>query len=431
MNELPLGPKQRAVVLAFALACALFLSYFSIRNACAAHFAPMQTRTGLERAVQLEPGDARNWYLLGRYWQYNLEEQDDRRAIHAYLTALALNPLSANAWLDLATAYESKNDLASARDAFLQARKAYPLSPEVSWRYGNFLLRQGELEAAFPEIRRAVEIDPGFGAEAFSRCLRAEPDVDRILDRALPANADVYLGVIWEEISEGQTEIALKVWGRLAAMHPRLRLPDVFALIGDLRARNRIREASRVWDQAVTFAGMANLQGPPGSVLWDGGFESGITGGGFAWLFPQGFQGFQISFDSQEKHSGNHSLRLTFDGRRNVSFSNICHYVPVEGSTAYRFSAWEHTRALETDQGIRFQLRSLGGHDDSTTVTPDVHGSEPWTKIEISWTSGNDVQELQVCLLRYPSSQEGHRIRGTVWIDDVALVPESTEQFKP
>ena len=431
MNLTLSSSKQRGAMIFAALLAFIFLSYFSIRNARAVHFAGVQTRVGLEHAVQLEPQDARNWYLLGRYWQYNLEDADARRAIHSYLTALSLNPRSANAWLDLAAVYESENNLPSARDAFFQARKAYPLSPDVSWRYGNFLLRQGELDPAFAEIRRAVEVDPGFGAEAFSRCLRSEPDVDKILDRALPAKADVYLGLIQQEILDGQTEIALKVWGRLVAIHPQLRMQDIFALVDDLRGKKRIMEASSIWDQAVVFAGMGSLQGPLSSVLWDGGFESGITGGGFAWVFPQGSQDFQFSFDSQEKHSGSHSLRLAFDGRKNVFFSNICHYVPVERSKTYRFSAWEHTRALETDQGIRFQLRSIGGNDDSTVVTSDLRGSEPWTKIEIPWTPRNDVQEMQVCLLRYPSSQEGHRIRGTVWIDDVALVPQSAEQSKP
>jgi len=45
---------------------------------------------------------------------------------------------------------------------------------------------------------------------------------------------------------------------------------------------------------------MADLQGPPGSVLWDGGFESGVTGGGYSWLFPEGLRNVQISIDAQE-----------------------------------------------------------------------------------------------------------------------------------
>jgi hypothetical protein len=180
----------------------------------------------------------------------------------------------------------------------------------------------------------------------------------------------------------------------------------------------------------VVIAGMADLQGPPGSVLWDGGFESGVTAGGYSWLFPEGLRKVQFSIDAQEKHSGNHSLRLTFDGKSIVTSMDICHYVPVQPSTSYRFSAWVKTKAVTTDQGVRFQLRSLGTRDASVAVTPDVHGSEPWKRIEIPWSSGNDVQEVQVCLIRWLSDQIENKIKGTTWVDDVALVPESAEHSK-
>src|SRR6266478_8831762 len=169
---------QRAVVVAASFSVALVLVYFSIRNALAAHYVGLQTGKSFERAVHLEPTDAQNWYLLGRDWQYNLEDPDATRAIHSYLTALSLNPASWEIWLDLATVYELEGNLAAARDAFLRAKKAYPLSAEVSWRYGNFLLRQGELEPAATEMRRAVLADPKRAAEAFSRALRAGSSVE-------------------------------------------------------------------------------------------------------------------------------------------------------------------------------------------------------------------------------------------------------------
>ena len=422
---------QRGILVFAAFALAISLSYFSIRNARAFHFAGLQTIEGIEHATHLEPDDARNWYLLGRYWLYNLEDPDFLRAIRAFLSALALNPRSADTWLDLATAYELQGNFASARDAFLRAKRAYPLSPEVSWRYGNFLLRQRELEPAFAEMRHAVEADPKRGAEAFSRALRVERNIDKILERILPPIGDVYVDVIWDQITDGQTDIALKVWDRLVAIHPRVPLRDVFPLVGALRNAKRITDAHRVWDQAVVVAGMADLQGPPGSVLWDGGFESGVTGVGYSWLFPEGLRNLQFTIDAQEKHSGNHSLRLTFDGKSIVTSMEICHYVPVQPSTSYRFSAWVKTRAVTTDQGVRFQLRSLGTGDTSVAVTPDVHGSEPWTRLEIPWSAGNDVQEVQVCLIRLLSDQIENKIKGTTWVDDVALVPGSAEHSKP
>jgi tetratricopeptide (TPR) repeat protein len=422
---------RRGALLVLALVAAVFLSYFSIRNALAVHYTDLQTLHGYERATRLEPRDFRNWYLLGRYWQYNLEETDTSRAIQAYLTSLSFNPRSANTWMDLAAAYESEGNLPSSLNAYLQAKKGYPISPEVAWRYGNFLLRQGELDTAFTEMRHAVEADHNLGAAAFSRSLHVEPNVEEILDRVLPQASDVYVGVISDQIADGHIGIALTVWDRLAAIHPRLRLQDAYYLTGDLIRRKKYADARRVWDQAVAFAGLVDLQGPAGSLLWDGGFESGLSGGSFTWRYPENFRAVQISIDTQEEHSGNHSLRLTFDGRSNIYFNHICHYVLVQPSTNYHFSAWVQTRKLTTDQGIRFELRPLGTQDTSVVVTRDVHGSEPWTQVETSWTSGKDVQEMQVCLLRYPSDQDRQRIRGAAWIDDVALVPALTERAKP
>jgi tetratricopeptide (TPR) repeat protein len=422
---------QRRVLLAVAFVIAGFLSYSSVRNAMAIHYAGLQTLDGFRHAISLEPADARNWYLLGRYWQFNLEDPDTSRAIQSYLSALSLNPGSWEILSDLATAYESEGNLSAARDAFVRARRAYPLSAEVSWRYGNFLLRRGELDSAFAEMRRSVQAEPKRGAEALSRALRAQPDIDAVLDRVLPPVAEAYILAIGDQTAEGHLDNALKVWDRLVGIHPRLPLRGVFPLVDVLRNNKRIKDARRVWDQAVVIAGMADLQGPPGSVLWDGGFESGVTGGGFSWLFPERSRNVQISIDAQEKHTGNHSLRLTFDGKSIVSSTDICHYVPVQPSTTYRFGAWVKTRALTTDQGVRFQLRSLGTQDASVAVTPEVHGSEPWTRIEMPWSAGKNVQEVQVCLVRFLSDQLENKIKGTSWVDDVALVPESAEHSKP
>src|ERR1700720_2629036 len=102
------SPASRGLLVLFALALAAALSYSGIHNALAEHNAGLNTSEGYERAIQLEPDDARNWYLLGRYWQYNLEDPDNQHAIRAYHTALSFDSHSADTWMDLATAYESE-----------------------------------------------------------------------------------------------------------------------------------------------------------------------------------------------------------------------------------------------------------------------------------------------------------------------------------
>ena len=196
------SPVARGLFVLFALVLAAGLSYSNIRNVLAVHDAGLNTADGYARATRLEPDNATNWYLFGRYWQYNLEDPDAKRAIRNYQTSLSFDPRSADTWLDLGTAYESEGDIPAARNAFVQAKRVYPLSPEVSWRYGNFLLRRGgnELDAAFAQIKHAVEADPKRAAAAFTLCMRFEPDdssigdrVNSVLNRVLPDSQAAYL----------------------------------------------------------------------------------------------------------------------------------------------------------------------------------------------------------------------------------------------
>lgn len=413
------------VILAFLFAAGL--SYSGIRNTLAVHYVDLNTPDGYERAARLEPDDARNWYLLGRYWQYTLEDPDAQRAIRSYQAALSYDPHSADTWLDLATAYESEGDPSAARNAFLQAKRAYSLSPEVSWRYGNFLLRRGELDAAFAQIKHAVEADPKHAAAAVALGTRFEPDLKALLERVLPHTQEAYLIVISSFSQQGQTTQALVVWSSLAALHPHIQLAESYPLLEALIQKRQMTDAQNVWNQAIAFSGTTRPADPPGSLVWDGGFESNIAKGGLTWSYASFFGGVQATLDTRERHSGDRSLRLTFNGLRNVDFNDVCQYIAVQPSTNYQFSAWVRTQDLSTDQGVRFRLQSLGDSTNSAAWTDDLRGTQPWTRIDFAWTSGNDLHQLRLCVSRQPSAKFDSKIHGSAWIDDVALVPLSPE----
>ena len=425
------NPAARLALIFVAFALATALAYCSVRNAVAAHYAARGDRRGLERATQLEPANPLNWFLFGRYWQYNLDELDNPRAIKAYLTSLSLDPRSADTWLGLAGAYEIEGDLPAARKAFLQAKRVYPQSAEASWRYGNFLLRQGELAAAFAEIHHAVAVDPKRAAEALSRCWRVDPDIQRILDSVLPADGAVYLDAIRELDDDAEIGPALVVWSRLVSIHPRLRMQDVMPFTDMLLFAQRPTDARRVWQEAAALSGAVSTGDPTGSVVWDGGFETGVTGGGFSWSFGSQSSGVQVALDAKEKHSGHQSLQLGFDGKHNISFADICHLAIVEPATSYRFSAWVRTQSLTTDQGVRFRLDWLADGHSNFIETSEVHGTQPWTQLETPWTATTGVRQVRVCVARDPSDLYGSRIHGTAWVDDVSLVPEVPAAAKP
>src|SRR5258707_7094067 len=274
----------RLATVCFAAILGATLAYLSIRNARADYYANLATRAGYESAARLEPENSANWYLLGRYWQYTLDEPDARRAILNYRHALSLNPHSATTWLDLAAAYEFEGDLQNARAAFLQAKLAYPLSADVSWRYGNFLLRQDQVPQAFAEIRRAAYSDPKRSAEAFSRCWRVAPDINSILSDVLPPDRDGYLAVIRELGVGDQFAAALTVWQRLVSIHPVLKLSDAIPFADVLIQKHQISDAHRVWNEALRLSNTPQNIDRPGSVLWDSGFAHALGRAPFAWL---------------------------------------------------------------------------------------------------------------------------------------------------
>src|SRR4029077_4211768 len=107
-----------------------------------------------------------------------------------------------------------EGEIDAAREAFLEAKHLYPASAEVLWSYGNFLLRQNELESAFAEFHRAIEENPELGAEAVRICRHVEPDFNQILYRVLPPKAEAYLSVVGKLTNEADTSDALKVWSK-------------------------------------------------------------------------------------------------------------------------------------------------------------------------------------------------------------------------
>jgi tetratricopeptide (TPR) repeat protein len=423
---------RRLMVFVLATVTAVWLSYLGIRNALAVHYSNEGTLEGYQRAVQLEPKNAKNWYLLGRFLRLDLEHPDSERAVQALKTSLSLDPRSARTWLELASIYEDEGSLDAAREAFARAKVAYPRSAEVAWRYGNFLLRVGEAQTAIPEIYQAVQGDPSLGLAAFSTLKRFEPNIDFLLDKDLPNIPSVYLDVLWGTYYDGPTDVSLKVWSRLFNLRntiPQGAIPEghfqhtnetLFSLVDKLILKGPINEAQRVWDEVLTFLHVPRPSDPPGSLVWDGGFETDTIGGGLSWRMPR--PSSVVRYSRYTKHTGKRSLEVRFDGKKNVDFHDVCQFVLVSPGVDYDLSAWLRTEALTTNSGIFLRLNTPF-NDAVGAATPQVTGTVPWTRFTTKWKAATDVHIAQICLVRLQSQKLDNQISGSVWLDDVALVP--------
>jgi tetratricopeptide (TPR) repeat protein len=431
MNFALASPRTRLFIVISACALAIFLGYFGVRNAIATYYLNLDTRAGYERAVALEPANARNWFLLGRSYLYDFEQSEPALAVQSLRKAVSLDPYSAEALLDLAAAYEGQGDSSDARQAFLAAQHVYPLSADVDWSYGNFLLRQGEQDAAFSEIRKAVGLEPKRAAEAFSRALRVQPDANVLLDKAVPASPAVYLPILLSLSNAAELDNAQLVWNRLVALQQKVPMSEMYFLINELIQQRRVPDAVHAWNQAVSI-----MQNPPppdaaGSLLWDGGFESGYTGGGFSWHFIPATSDVQISLDQAEKHSGERSLRILFNGHRNISFEDGCHNIAPEPGRKYLLSAWVKTQSLTSSEGVRLQIFVFTATNNESVVTEDVHGTQPWKQVQLLWVAPPGAGFGSVCVKRKMSDMPESAIEGAAWLDDISMVPVNEDPPKP
>ncbi len=418
------------IVVVASLLVAFWLSFFGVRTAIARYGFEGDNAKRLELAVRLEPGNPMYWYTLGRYYQYSIEQPNSVLALECFRKAIALNPSYTNAWLDLGSAYELDGKSEEARQAFLQARKSYPTSAEVSWQYGNLLLREGDRGQAYMQLRRAIEADPERSAIAFSRAYRANPDLDEILSQLLPASQKVYTEVISEALSEKQLAVAKIVWARLLTLQPQLKIREVDEFVRALLLNGEFSQARQVWNQGLATTNLPSLSQTQGSVVWDPSFESNINGYTFSWQIPSTVtQGVSFRLDKTERHSGSQSLRLSFDGKHNPNIEEPCTLGIVQPGTTYHFSSWIKTKDITTEFGLGLMLKSL---DDNTIVnTAEIHGTNPWTMVDQTWTAGPNVHRVLVCVVREPSDNPEVRISGSAWVDDVNLVPLLAERREP
>jgi tetratricopeptide (TPR) repeat protein len=417
------GVPARVAILVFALAAGALLSYQAARLWLAYHRIHSTRLEIIERGAALEPGNADAWDLLGRYRQLDFANTDPQQELADYQRAVREDPLNASFWMNLAGAYEENGDLSAAQNAFERARSVYPLSAEVAWNYGNFLLRQGKEAEGYAEIHHAVQSDPKLLTLAVSRVWRSSRDVNVLLDQVLPPDVDAYFQALDFFASIRQTDPALVVWHRLLSLGKIIPLPKTFPFFEELIQDDRSADVKQAWVEALAAAGLPHDEPQNHSLVWDGGFSRDFDNGGLGWRWNSPI-GVAIDFDSAPPSYGVRAVRLDFGGGSNLEISEPLQYVPVEPSRRYHFHAYMRTEEISTESGMRFSVVDFNHNSTVNVLSDNFTGSHPWTAAEIDVTTGPDTHFLVVRLLRAGSRLFENKLSGTVWIADVSLIPE-------
>ena len=387
----------------------------------AAYWAASWDRDRLFRAAQWEPNSAMYWYRLGLYEKWNFEQHDLGRAVAYFERATEANPRCDSCWMDLGDAYEANGQPERAQEAFKRAQFVHPISSDVAWRYGNFLLRQRDYPGAFAKLHRALLSDPDLTVQALAECSKTSNDLARILSEVLPNQNRYYLIAMDYFLAQHQTDAAVTVWSQLVALKQGVQMAEVVPLINELIAQRRADDALHIWRQALEVTSWPQGQPDNSSALFNGGFEQDLLNGGFDWR-EDPISGAAFRSDHEVVHSGGSALRISFDGSANLDFQNLWQLCPVEPARHYHFAAYVRLDEISTDSGIRFAIYDTFRSAALQILTPDLVGSRPWSLIEADFVTGPDTHLLTIALRRLPSWKFDNKLRGTVWVDDVSLV---------
>src|SRR5947207_8621693 len=221
----------------------------------------------------------------------------------------------------------------------------------------------------------------------------------------------------------GNVTAAEQVWLRLL----QLKLPvDVRQASTYIDALIQHREPGRlvaVWSAlAERFPAQIGPLVNKSNLVTNESFEHDILDGGFDWRIVP-VDGAVVSMDFQDAFDGARALRIEFDGKRNLDYGHVLQYVAVQPNTRYRFSGVLRVKRISTDSGPRFQVFDAFNMQDLFLSTENAVGTSDWSSQQLEFETKANTRLLMVRVARPPSEKLDNQIGGTVWIDQVSLIP--------
>jgi tetratricopeptide (TPR) repeat protein len=342
-----------------------------------------------------------------------LSATDLPAAVDEFYKAALARPDDYVLWLNLARARELNGETEAAVAA---ARQAIPLAPayaEPHYQLGNILLRAGQNEEAFRELRLAGDSDPTLMPGIIDLAWRiSKRDINYVVTSLGPPTPQLYAALAHYFRQQQEPQAATSMYlaaGRADDVERRSYVPElIFA--------KRFKEAAQLW--AVDFP-----SGAKSGAIDDPGFEqeSKLGDRGFGWSSAENNKGFRLMLDASQPREGRSSLKIEFDGESDPSVPVIYQLVMIEPNAHYQ---------------LKFSMRAenlvSGGMPAVFVTDADTHQvlgqSEQFPKLTEGWREYiveietlQTATALQIAVRRQPCAVLPCPIFGRLWLDNLSL----------
>jgi len=397
--------------------------YLVSRQAIAAWYFEESSPEAIQAAIAWDPGNPRYYDALANLMHSTAANEKPGDLIRLQETAARLSPYDAYYWADLGAAYDWTGRTADAARAFARAQQLFPNSPNINWRVANFYIRTQHLRDGLRCLQKVLLEGGVPRRDVFLLATNATRENQAILDEMLPHSAPYFIDYINFQVALGRMDAAAKTWDRLLELNLPFALLDSFPYLDGLIEHRELESLSRAWAAlSARFPAQIRPRSGSGNSISNGDFGSEILNGGLDWRVAP-VEGALVSLDSGSSGEASGSLRIDFDGTRNLDYFHLFQFVPVTPATQYDFSVLMRAKGITTDSGPRFQLYDADDMGKLFLSTENLIGNVEWSEHQLKFSAGPATRLLVVRVARPASKKFDSHIAGTVWIARVSLAP--------
>jgi Flp pilus assembly protein TadD len=339
-------------------------------------------------------------------------------AIKEYQQALSLRPDDYALWLSLARAYALNGDSAEALVASRQAVKLAPYYAHPRWQLGNLLLRAGEDDEAFMELRAAGASSPTLLPAVIDLAWQlSQGDVEFVKHSIQPQTPETYLALAQYFRKRGATAEALNMFRSTGAKGK----PDRDSYLSELTSAKQFKEAYTLW----LIEHPQNSNGAVG-VVSNAGFEqeTNLDEPGFDWRTANKLP--TLHLDTNAPVEGRSSLRVDFDGNSDPASPVISQLLLIEPGAQYQLHF-----AVRTEEIVSGGLPELIVTDAGTSLVMGRSAALPlqtsgWQFVTVDFSATGSTAAIQIILHRQPCSTSPCPIFGHLWLDAFSLQKSTT-----
>jgi hypothetical protein len=352
-----------------------------------------------ERATRYDPKNADYHFVLAQIYNYSTQYLNIPRAGEEYEAAVRLNPFRPQHWLELSKYYEQQGDIERCRNAMKMGLERDPNYAQTHWAAANLYIRLNDLKAADFELRRTADLDVTYLTQVLDLVWRFYEDPERIMSTHVPNTKDADLTALNYFIAHQSESGAALAWTKLKVFETTPQ--ERFAYIEYLIAKGKPHEAADVFMFPGSAAGMS---------FFNASFETEPINGGFDWRYASS-EHAEARRDTTSAKDGLASWQVTFDGKENVDYMWLIHWIPVTKGRQYEVSFWMKTEAISTNEGVFVEA---DGQPSEKQV-----GTTYWQQFTIPFTASSDIVPIR--LRRVPSKKFDNQIKGKVWLDAFSI----------